>query len=141
MKKSLVALTVVAALAITGSAFARGGMGAGMGMGPGNCPQMGQAGTMTPEMKKFIADTLPIKEEMHAKHMQLKKEMIKDKPDTAKIAALQGELQTIRQKMMDARTKAGLPMGKMGKKGKGGGRMGNPCMGPMTGAPAPAPAK
>ena len=141
MKKSLVALTVVAALAITGSAFARGGMGSGMGMGPGNCPQMGQAGAMTPEMKKFIADSMPIKEEMHAKHMQLQKEMIKDKPDAAKITKLQGEVSELRQKMMDARTKAGLPMGKMGKMGKGGGKMGGHGMGPMTGAPAPAPAK
>lgn len=135
MKKSLVALTVVAALAITGSAFARGGMGMGPGMGLGNCPQMGQAGAMTPEMKKFIADTMPLREEMHAKHIQLQKEMIKDKPDTAKVAALQGEVQALRQKMMDARAKAGLPMGKMGKRG---GKMGGPGMGPMMNAPAPA---
>jgi zinc resistance-associated protein len=138
MKKSLVALTVVAALAITGSAFARGGMGMGQGMGPGNCPQMGQAGAMTPEMKKFIADTLPLREEMHAKHIQLQKEMIKDKPDAAKVAKLQGEVQALHQKMMDARSKAGLPMGKMGKMGKRGGMMGGPGMGPMMNAPAPA---
>lgn len=139
MKKSLVALTVVAALAMTGSAFARGGtgggMGAGMGMGPGNCPQMGQAGAMTPEMKKFIADTMPLREEMHAKHMQLQQEMIKDKPDTAKITALQNEVQALRQKVMDARTKSGLPMGKMGMRG---GKMGGHGMGPMMNAPAPA---
>jgi len=137
MKKSLVALTVVAALAITGSAFARGGMGMGPGMGMGmdNCPQMGQTGTMTPEMKKFIADTMPLREEMHAKHIQLQKEMIKDKPDTAKITKLQGEVTELRQKMMDARAKAGLPMGKMGKRG---GKMGGPGMGPMMNAPAPA---
>lgn len=137
MKKSLVALTVVAALAITGSAFARGGMGMGPGMGMGmdNCPKMGQTGTMTPEMKKFIADTMPLREEMHAKHIQLQKEMIKDKPDTAKVTKLQGEVAELRQKMMDARAKAGLPMGKMGKRG---GKMGGPGMGPMMNAPAPA---
>lgn len=133
MKKSLVALTVVAALAITGSAFARGGMGPGMGMG--NCPQMGQTGAMTPEMKKFIGDTMPLREEMHAKHIQLQKEMIKDKPDAAKVTKLQGEVAELRQKMMDARAKAGLPMGKMGKRG---GKMGGPGMGPMMNAPAPA---
>lgn len=134
MKKSLVALTVVAALAISGSAFARGGMGMGP-MGMGNCPQMGQAGAMTPEMKKFIADTMPLREEMHAKHIQLQKEMIKDKPDAAKVTKLQGEVAELRQKMMDARAKAGLPMGKMGKRG---GKMGGPGMGPMMNAPAPA---
>lgn len=135
MKKTLVALTVVAALAITGSAFARGGMGMGMGMGMGDCPQMGQTGNMTPEMKKFIADTMPLREEMHAKHIQLQKELIKDKPDAAKVTKLQGEVAELRQKMMDARTKAGLPMGKMGKCG---GKKGNPGMGPMMNAPAPA---
>lgn len=135
MKKSLVALTVVAALAITGSAFARGGMGMGPGMDMGNCAQMGQTGAMTPEMKKFIGDTMPLREEMHAKHIQLQKEMIKDKPDAAKVTKLQGEVAELRQKMMDARAKAGLPMGKMGKRG---GKMGGPGMGPMMNAPAPA---
>jgi zinc resistance-associated protein len=99
---------------------------------------MGQTGNMTPEMKKFIADTMPLREEMHAKYIQLQKELIKDKPDTAKVAALQGEVQALRQKMMDARTKAGLPMGKMGKMGKCGGKKGNPGMGPMMNAPVPA---
>ena len=80
MKKSLLALTAAAALAIAGSAIAMPGMGAGQGMGPGMKAQMGQAGALTPEMKKFIADTMPIREEMHAKHMQLQKEMIKDAP-------------------------------------------------------------
>ena len=144
MKKSLLALTAAAALAIAGSAIAMPGMGAGQGMGPGMKAQMGQPGTMTPEMKKFIADTMPIREEMHAKHMQLQKEMIKDAPDQAAIKKLQGEMVELRKKMMDARAKSGLPMGKMGKRGhKGmrGGGMGMMQMDcPMMAAP-PAPAK
>jgi hypothetical protein len=42
MKKTLVALTVVAALAITGSAFARGGMGMGWVWGWATAPKWGK---------------------------------------------------------------------------------------------------
>ena len=76
MKKSLLALTVVAAVAVAGASMAMPGMGPGAGMGAGMGAQMGQAGTMTPEMKKFIADTMPIREEMHTKHLLQQKEMI-----------------------------------------------------------------
>jgi len=146
MKKSILALTAAAALTLAVSAIAMPGMGAGQGMGPGMGTQMGQAGTMTPAMKKFIADTMPIREEMHTKHMLLQKEMIKDAPDQEAIKKLQGEMVELRKKMMDARVKAGLPMGKMGKRGhKGmrGGGMGMMQMDcPMMAAPpAPAPAK
>lgn len=136
MKKSIVALTVIAAVAVTGTAFARMG-----GMGPGMGPMMAQGGEMTEQQKKFIADTMPVREEMHKKHMEMQQEYIKEKPDTAKISKLQGEMLQLRQKMYDARVKSGLPMGKMGGKGmmKGGKGMG-PGMGPMM-APAAAPAK
>ena len=140
MKKSILALTAVVALSLAGSALAVPGMGPGAGQGMR--PPMGQAGTMTPEMKKFIADTMPIREEMHAKHMQMQKEMIKDNPDQEVIKKLQGEMVELRKKMMDARAKAGLPMGKMGKRGhKGmrGGGMGMMQMDcPMVAPPTPA---
>lgn len=139
MKKSIVALTVVAAVAVAGSAMARGGMGPGMG------PMMGQQyaqGPYAEQYKKFVAETLPIREEMHTKHIELQKEYIKDKPDNAKITKLQGELLQLRQKMYDARVKSGLPMGKMGGKCPKGGMMGGkgmgPGMGPMMAPPAPA---
>lgn len=159
MRKSILALTVVAALALAGSAFARPGMGpgGGAGMGPGAGPGMGgcykQGAAATPEQtaqyKKFIADTLPLKEQMHAKHMEIKREWIKEKPDNDKIAKLQGELQTIHQKLSEAREKAGFQ--KMRNGGKKGGRgMGygagqgcGPCGGPGygPGAAQPAPTK
>lgn len=133
MKKSLVALTVVAALAITGSAFARGGMGMGQGM---------VAGPYAEQYKKFAAETLPIRQEMMNKHFELQKEYLKEKPDTDKISKLQGELAELRKKMIDARTKSGIPMGKMGKtggKGMRGGMMGGMTQDcPLMTAPPPA---
>lgn len=137
MKKSIVAVTALVALSVAGTAMARmGGMGQGMG------PMMAQGGQMTEQQKKFIADTMPVREEMHKKHVDLQKEYIKDKPDTAKISKLQGEILQLRQKMYDARVKSGMPMGKMGGKGMKGGMMGGKGMGmgPMM-APQAAPAK
>ena len=143
MKKSLIALTVVAALAVAGSAFARGGMMmGGQGMGPGMMGQQYAQGPYAEQYKKFTAETLPIREEMHKKHIELQKEYIKDKPDSAKISKLQADVLQLRQKMYDARVKSGLPMGKMGGKGMKGGMMGGKgmVMGPMMAPPA-APAK
>ena len=146
MKKTMLTLTVVAALALTGSAFAKGGMGGpgmGPGMGPGCSSCCNQATTATPEQtakyKKFVADTLPLKEEMHTKHMEIKKEWIKDKPDNDKIAKLQTELNVLQQKMLEARQKAGIPMARKGGKKGGHGMMGQGMgMGPGAAQPAPA---
>lgn len=132
MKKALVALTIVAALAITGSAFARGGMGMGPGM---------MTGPYAEQYKKFVAETLPIRQEMMNKHFELQKEYLKEQPNTDKITKLQGEVAELRKKMIDARAKSGLPMGKKGRgccnKGMGGmGGMMQDCQ-TMT-APPPA---
>jgi zinc resistance-associated protein len=155
MKKSILALTAVAALSLAGSALAVPGMGPGMGPGAGMGPGKGAGpcvnqGTYTEQYKKFAAETLPIRQEMMNKHFDLQKEMLKDKPDAEAIKKLQGEVGELRKKMIDAHTKAGLPMGKMGKRahkgmrggmmGKGMGMMQQDCP-LMTAPPAAAPAK
>ena len=143
MKAKLAVVALIAAIAVTGTAFARGGMGMGAGCG-GGCPQFAQ-GAMTEQQKKFIADTLPLRDEIHAKHTALMKETIKEKPDAAVVTKLQGELQALRQKMQDARSKAGFPMmkGKRGTRGgmhHGMGMMGGGCgpCGAQSVAAAPA---
>lgn len=148
MKKSILALTAVVALSLAGSALAVPGMGPGMGPGAGQGMGPGQ---YSAQYKKFATETLPIRQEMMNKHFELQKEMLKDKPDAEAIKKLQSEVGELRKKMIDARTKAGIPMGKMGKRGhhKGmrGGMMGG-GMGMMqqdcpmmTAPPAAAPAK
>ena len=140
MKKAILAHRAAAALARAGSAIAMPGMGAGQGMGPG----MRAQGQYSEQYKKFATETLPIRQEMMNKHFELQKEFLKEKPDQEAIKKLQGEVAELRKKMIDAHTKAGLPMGKMGKRGhKGmrGGGMGMMQMDcPMMTAP-PAPAK
>lgn len=150
MKKSILALTAVAALSLAGSALAMPGMGAGQGMGPGAGPGMAAQGQYSEQYKKFAASTLPIRQEMMNKHFELQKELLKDKTDAEAIKKLQGEIGELRKKMIDAHVKSGLPMGKMGKMGKRGhkgmrgggmGMMQMDC--PIMAAPpaAPAPAK
>jgi len=142
MKRSILALTVVAALSLAGSALAVPGMGPGMG------PCMAAKAQYSEQYKKFAAETLPIRQEMMNKHFDLQKEMLKDKPDAEAIKKLQGDVGELRKKMIDAQVKSGLPMGKMGKMGKRGskgmrgggmGMMQMDC--PMMTAPPAPPAK
>lgn len=154
MKKSFVALTAVAALSLAYSAFAVPGMGPGTGAGMGPGMNMTQ-GQYSEQYKKFASETLPIRQEMMNKHFELQKEYLKDKPNADVIKKLQTEIGELRKKMIDARTKSGLPMGRMGKMGKmghmGGKGMRGGMMGGMgmmqqdcpmiTAPPAPAPAK
>jgi hypothetical protein len=139
MKKILAALTVVVLAA--GTAMAVGPMGGGMG---GGCCGMGKAGAPadTAAHKKFISDTMSLRQEMMNKHLEMQKEYVKENPDQSVMTRLRGEITELRTKMMDARAKAGLPMGPMGKKGhmmKGGKGMGMmDC--PMMTDPAAQPA-
>ncbi len=145
MKKIIAALTVVTAIAVSGSAFAKGGMGPGAGPGMGM-----QQGQYTEQYKKFAIETLPVRQEMMNKHFELQKEYLKDKPDQEVIKKIQGEVAELRKKMIDAHVKSGLPMGrnmgkmnKRGNRGPRGGMMGGmmqDCQW-MAAPPAPAPAK
>lgn len=144
MKKILAALTVVVLAA--GSAMAMGPMGGGMGAGCGCGMGRGVTPADTAAHKKFISDTMSLRQEMMNKHLEMQKEYVKDTPDQAVMTKLRGEIAELRTKMMDARAKAGLPMGPRGKNGhmmKGGmgGGMGRGMMDcPMMVDPAAQPA-
>lgn len=142
MKKILAALTVVVMAA--GSVMAAGPMDGGMGAGGG----YGMGRMMNPAdvaaHKKFVSDTMSLRQEMMNKYFELQKEYIKETPDQAVMTKLRGEIAELRTKVMDARAKAGLPMGPRGKKGHmmkgsmGGGMMDCPM---MTEPPAQPAAK
>lgn len=113
---------VAGALTLAGSALAFPGMHGGPGQGSGNCCSQPMCCDQQPEMtaahKTFIKETLPLRKEMMEKRLAIQKEFSEDKPDQTKITALRKEMMELRKKMMDARAKAGLPMGKMGPKGR-----------------------
>jgi zinc resistance-associated protein len=134
MKKIwLAGLAAVFGIALLGTtAFAQRGMGYGMGGGPG----YGAAGTGTPvdvtAFKAFQKETLPLRDEMMVKRVELRNEYLKEKPDQNRIATLQKEMIDLRAKIRTAAEKNGLPaFGQgMGGRGQGMGRgMGGRGMG------------
>jgi hypothetical protein len=133
MKKMSV---VVAALGLTAVLFsgAIAGNGNGMGSGCGNCPQQSEAPVGA--VQKFQADTIDLRQEMMTKRFEMQRENLKATPDEARIASLRGEIKTLQDKIVDIRSKSGLPTDKcdgecgprMGGSGKGmGGCNKGPC--------------
>jgi len=59
--------------------------------------------------RNFQKETLPLRDEMAAKKLELRNEFNKETPDQAKIAALQKEMIDLRTKISDAAKKNGLP--------------------------------
>ena len=59
--------------------------------------------------RNFQKETLPLRDEMAVKRLELRNEFNKDTPDQAKIAALQKEMIDLRTKISDAAKKNGLP--------------------------------
>jgi hypothetical protein len=127
MKKiSVVAMALTLAVSLFSSANAgyRGGMG-------GGCGDCAQQGAPSEPFQKFQADTIDLRQEMMTKRFDLQRENLKATPDKEKIASLQAEIQALQSKILDLRSRSGLPvdkcdgecgqmMGGFGKKGMGG---------------------
>ena len=135
MKKMSV---VVAALGLSAVLFssAIAGNGNGMGGGCGNCPQQSETSAPVGAGQKFQADTIDLRQEMMTKRFEMQRENLKATPDEAKIASLRVEIKVLQDKIMDIRSKSGLPTDKcdgecgpkMGGLGKGmGGCNKGPC--------------
>ncbi len=132
-KMSVVVATLGLTAVLFGSAVA--GNGTGMGGGCGNCPQQSEAPAEA--SKKFQADTIDLRQEMMTKRFEAQRENLKATPDEAKIASLRAEIRALQEKIMDIRSKSGLPAfnkldgecgPRMGWAGKGmGGCNKGPC--------------
>jgi len=133
MKKVIIAVLAVAVLAVSGLAMAQGwgggpgmGRGPGMGMGygpydPGYGPRgqgYGPGGwaarlNLTPEQTQkmqalrdgFFKDTIPLRNEMMVKKLELRTLWAQPKPDEAKILAKQKEINALRAQMQEKGTK------------------------------------
>jgi hypothetical protein len=148
MRKILAALTVVVLAA--GSAMAAGHMGGGPGMGCGCGSAKGMSAQDSAAHKKFLSDTMSLRQELMNKQFEMQKEYVKETPDQAVMTKLKGEISELSTKLKDARVKAGLPVGPKGHKGQkghhkmqggmGGGMMDCPMMSDPAAPAAPAPA-
>lgn len=114
-------------LALLGtSVYAIGGMG--YGPGPGGCGYGAAAGKTVDvnALRAFQKETLPLRDEMMAKRLEIRNEFAKEKPDQNRIGALQKEMIDLRTKISVAAEKQGLPAAGFGA-GMGGRGM---AMGP-----------
>jgi Spy/CpxP family protein refolding chaperone len=140
MKKMCVAIFVVALVATSGLALAQGwgrGPGSGPGYGSGPCgfgpsgpgsgPGYGPKGAwgaelnLTPEQNQkmqgmreaFFKETLPMRNEMQVKQLELKTLWIQTNPDEAKIIAKQKEINALKAQLQEKGTKFRLEMRKI----------------------------
>jgi hypothetical protein len=111
------------------------------GQGPGSDAQVD-----VNAFRNFQKETLPLRDEMAVKRLELRNEFSKSNPDQAKIAALKEEMIALRTQISDAAKKNGLPdrgfgPGYAGRGGNGPGNCGGfgrggngPGYGPGCGA-------
>lgn len=98
-------LFVVALIVVFGALLSTAAVAAWTkGQGPGPDSQVD-----VNAFRNFQKETLPLRDEMAAKRLELRNEFNKAEPDQAKIAALQKEMIDLRTKVSDAAKKNGLP--------------------------------
>ena len=134
MKKVIIAVLAIAVLATAGLAMAQGwgrgpgsgpcyGLGYGPGPGAGHGPGFGQGGpwgalNLTPEQTKkmqasrdaFLKETLPLRNEIQVKRLELRTLWTQNPPDEAKILAKQKEVNAQRAQLQEMATKHRLEM-------------------------------
>jgi hypothetical protein len=135
-------LMVVALIVVFGALLSTAAVAAwtkGQGQGP-------DAQVDVNAFRNFQKETLPLRDEMAVKRLELRNEFNKTEPDQAKIAALQKEMIDLRTKISVAAKKNGLPdrgfgPGYAGRGGNGPGNCGGfgrggngPGYGPGCGA-------
>jgi zinc resistance-associated protein len=109
-KTSVVALAVAVGLVLLGSA-AFAGWGQGYGYGPrGYGYGAASDKQVDPNaVRAFQKETLPLRDEMMVKRVEIRNEYAKEKPDQARIGTLQKEMIDLRTKIQTSAEKQGLP--------------------------------
>jgi Spy/CpxP family protein refolding chaperone len=128
MKKTVVAVMMVALLAAAGLAIAQGyekgpgmEMGCGPRMGMGHGPGMWHALNLTPEQtqklqalrESFFKETIPLRNDLMSKKLELRSLWLKTNPDEAQILAKQKEINDLRAQLQEKATQNRLEMRKV----------------------------
>ncbi len=71
------------------------------------------------KVKKFQRETLPLRDELIAKKLEIRQEYGKENPNRERIAALEKEIIDIRAKIHQKADELGLPAQKVGRMGHG----------------------
>ncbi len=126
MKKTIVAVFVIALMATSGLAMAQG-WGRGEGMGPGHGgPGHGPGGwaaalNLTPEQNQkmqelraaHFKETIPLRNELMGKRLELRALWAQTDPDQGKILAKQKEINALMAQLQEKATKHRLEMRKI----------------------------
>ena len=119
-------LTVAALVVVVGLVLGTVAYGA---WGGGACPWYGNQAVDVNKVKAFQKETLPLRDELITKRLELRNEYGKDTPDQGRVTALQKEINDLQTRIQTAAEKQGLPAwGPGGMMGGGGGRGGGPGM-------------
>ncbi len=110
--KRLLAVALVAAVALVGT------LAYGQGYGPGPGPAAKQVDVNA--LRQFQKETLPLRDEMQAKRVELFNEYNKQTPDQNRIAQLQKEMIDLRTKIQAAAEKNGVQGWGYGRRGAAG---------------------
>jgi hypothetical protein len=118
----VVGLILSLSLLVAGSAFARWGDGYGMRGGSGiNCWSETERPSADPEtMAKFRRETLPLRDELIVKRLELSQEYDKENPEDDRIAQLRDEIVDIETNIQEVAEKYGFDGFGKGRRGKGG---------------------
>lgn len=137
MKRGIIiGLALVVGIILASAVYAMGPMG-GHGMGsstPAGGYGTGDFTTVDIEVvKKFQKETLPLRDELITKKLELHKEYSKTNPDKGRIATLRKEIIDIELKIQEKADAAGLSSlgGMMGHGMMGRGMTGTGCQCPM----------
>ncbi len=118
MKKTIVAVFVIALMATSGLAMAQG-WGRGEGMGPGHGPGGWAAAlNLTPEQNQkmqelraaHFKETIPLRNELMGKRLELRALWAQTEPDQGKILAKQKEVNALMAQLQEKATKHRLEM-------------------------------
>jgi len=113
MKKTAIGISVVAALLVIASLALAWGPGYGRGAGFAAPPGYGclyapnfnltaeQSGKLTGLQQQFLNETLPVRNDLAAKFLELRSLMVQPSPNAAAISAKQQEIFTLQQKMQE----------------------------------------
>lgn len=109
MKKIYAVITVLAlSLTVAVTAMAQGKM-APKDTKKAGCSSCNKADATPEQLNKFKADSLDLRQELMNKRFDLERENLKETPDSAKVAAIKADMETIKVKIDALKTAAKLP--------------------------------
>lgn len=118
----IVAVMAVLGLLVATAAFAGPWSGRGHERGYGYGPEVSSE-----TLKNFQKETLPLRDELLAKQIEIREEYAKENPDLQKLASLKKEMVDLQTRIAESARKHGIERRGQGPFGEGRGNRGGDC--------------